>query len=64
MSNTVASRNTAEDLTEAIQVRLPRHLLDRIDEKRSQMCEASPGVAVTRSDAVRALLLLGLSHDA
>lgn len=44
-----------------VTVRLPAHLLERIDAHRSRMAEAAPGVGIKRSDAVRSLIVAGLS---
>ncbi len=43
-----------------VTVRLPAHLVERVDRHRGRMAEAAPGVGIRRSDALRALILLGL----
>lgn len=53
----------ASDEKECVAVKLPVHLVERIDAKRAAMAKASPGVAITRSDAVRALLLAALDAE-
>ena len=65
MSNTA---NTALDTSssgeaETIGVRLPAHLIESLRAKRSAMAKATPGAAITMSDAVRALLLAGLAAE-
>lgn len=62
MSNT-ASAAPGRENDETIAVRLPAHLRDKIDAKRARMAEAIPGAGVTRSDAVRALILVGLAAE-
>jgi hypothetical protein len=49
-------RNTA--------IRLPDALLARVDEYAALVSAQMPGVHVTRSDAIRVLLLRGLETDA
>lgn len=47
----------------AINVRLPVDMIAAIDAKQARMAEAAPGVAITRSDAVRALLSVALDRE-
>ena len=61
MSNTAHARTTEHAADDRqIAVRLPAHLLDRIEQHRDAMSARSPGVKITTSDAVRALLIVGL----
>lgn len=62
MSNTTAAAKSPPPHDEQIAVRLPAHLVERVDAYRSQLAKAAPGIGVTRSDAVRALLLVALDH--
>jgi len=59
-----ALRDTAPTAADAndeqVTVRIPAHLLDRIDKQRHDMAEKSPGVAIKRSDVLRACILRGL----
>ncbi len=43
-------------------LRLPRALLARVDAHADRMRAESPGVSVTRSDAMRSLLIMSLSR--
>ncbi len=60
MSNSVNTADPGES-DASIGVRLPSHLLDRIDARRAELASKSPGVTFTRSDIVRALILAGLA---
>lgn len=59
-----ALRDTAPTAADAndeqVTVRIPAHLLDRIDKERSRMAEKSPGVAIKRSDVLRSAIITGL----
>jgi hypothetical protein len=48
---------------EQLVVRLPSRLLAQIDAEAGRMSAAHPGLSVSRSDAVRALLLRGLASS-
>ncbi len=62
MSNAVQRNATQRNAVEPapVGVKLPPHLLERLDAHVSRMREATPGVDFTRSDAIRTLLLFGL----
>lgn len=70
MSNTASASSdatphdepTAERM-ETLGVRLPAHLIDALKAKRATMAKATPGAAITISDAVRALILAGLAAE-
>ena len=61
MANTASADRGTE--AETVAVRLPEHLISRIDAKVQRMKDAAPGVHITRSDAMRALLLVGLAAE-
>ncbi len=46
-----------------IGVRLPVHLREAIEKKRAAMATATPGASITTSDALRALLLVGIAAE-
>lgn len=50
-------------LTQQTSFRLPVSLLVRLDQLARAMTEARPGIAVTRADVVRMLLLRGLESE-
>lgn len=59
----IVSDTANESLTESIVFRLPAHLLEKIDTKTAAMSAAMPGCGITRSDAIRALILKGLAAE-
>lgn len=62
MSNTALAAS-ASHADASLTVRIPGHMLDAIERKRMAMQGKVPGVAITTSDAVRALLLVGLAAE-
>jgi len=67
MSNTASDERPTDDdgggQSETIGVRLPAHLIEALRQKRSAMARATPGAAITLSDAVRSWLLAGRDAD-
>jgi len=53
---------TAEAETKQLAVRLPVTLIERIERHAARLKRATPGVNVTRTDALRALLLDAVSY--
>lgn len=49
--------------TQQVGFRLPEDLLERVDEFAERMKENSPGMTVTRADAVRVLLTKALDDE-
>jgi hypothetical protein len=47
-----------------IVLRLPAELVERIDACAAQLRESNPGLRISRSDAVRALIVRALDADA
>ena len=50
----------ASEKTSPVGFRLPDSMLERIDEYVARLAKVQPGVGVSRTDAVRALLLRAL----
>jgi hypothetical protein len=51
-----------EDPMTQLAVRLPRSLVERLEGHAARMRHASPGVSISRVDAIRALLNEGLAR--
>lgn len=45
---------------ETVAVKVPRHLVERIEAHEKRMQHSARGVSINRSDAIRSILLLGL----
>jgi hypothetical protein len=52
-----------EEKTAQIALRLPIALLDKIERYAESLRRQSPGLSLTRSDAMRMLLTRGLGRD-
>lgn len=49
--------------TEQVAFRLPKDLVKRLDDCVERMAKAQPGMNITRTDAVRVLLMRALGDD-
>jgi hypothetical protein len=52
--------NITKDTTERVALRLPRGILCRVEAHRLRLSAAAPGVDLSRTDAIRALLSAAL----
>lgn len=53
---------TAEAETKQLAIRLPVEVIERIERHAARLKRATPGVGVTRTDALRSLLLDALDY--
>lgn len=51
-----------DDVNVQTAIRLPTSLIDGVDEYAERLRRRTPGIKITRSDAVRMLLLRGLEE--